>query len=56
MIILYCLGQPKSIKKLKKIQRLFKDPPPPPLKFKDFQDCAIPVKVVPQIDVSLFQV
>ena len=26
------------------------------LKFKDFQDCAKHVKVVPQIDVSLFQV
>ena len=27
-----------------------------PLKCKDFQDCANLVKVVPQIDVSLFQV
>ena len=27
-----------------------------PKKFKDFQECTNPVKVVPQIDVSLFQV
>ena len=48
--------------KLKTIQGLFKEKwnsktfQELPKKFKDFQECANPVKVVPQIDVSLFQV